>query len=83
MPSDQLNALLHFAQPEVFAEAGFAERSKRLEATAPVLYLQVDCRFLALKGQAYARCARVLAYVREGLQRNPVECGFDGGRKAF
>ena len=46
MPTDKLDSLLHFAESNVFTRAGFLEHGQGLEATTPVLHLQVDhCPF--------------------------------------
>ena len=46
MPTDKLDSLLHFAEPNVCTRAGFLEHGLRLETTTPDLHLEVDrCPF--------------------------------------
>src|SRR6266487_689868 len=49
VPTDQFDSLLHFAEPNMLAEANLLEHSQWLKATAPILYLQADRRRVALK----------------------------------
>src|SRR5690348_17250705 len=83
MPTNQLDSLMHFAQPNVFTKARLVEDCQWLEATATILHLQVDLRSLALERQACRRCARVLTHIGERLLGHPEESCFNGGREAF
>src|SRR5437588_1652024 len=65
MPTNQLDSLMHFAQPKVFSKASLVEYCLWLEARATILHLQVDRRPLALKRQACRGRTRVLAHIGE------------------
>src|SRR5205807_6027102 len=83
MPTNQLDSLMHFTQPNVFTKTGLVEYCQWLEATATILHLQVDPRPLALKRQACCSGVRVLTHIGERLLRNPEESRFDRWRQAL
>ena len=83
LPTDKLDSLLHFAEPNVFTKAGLLKHSQGLEATTPVLHLQVDHCLSTLKCKTRQKCACVLVRVGECLLRNPEERRFDHWRQTF
>src|SRR5439155_26458590 len=48
LPTDHFDSLLHFAEPNMLAEASLMEHSQLLKGTAPVVYLQADRRLVVL-----------------------------------
>jgi hypothetical protein len=83
MPTNQLDPLMHFAEPNVFTKARLVEYCKWLEATATIFHLQVDPRPLALKRHACCGRVCVLTHIGERLLRNPEESRFDRWRQAL
>src|SRR6266566_9384211 len=83
MPTNQLDSLMHFTQPKVFAKTGLVEYCKWLEATSTILHLQVDPRPLALEHQACRGRACVLTHIGERLLRHPEKSRFDRWRQAL
>jgi hypothetical protein len=80
MPTDKLNSLSHFAQPNVLTRTGLVEHRQWLEATAPILQFQADRSHLTLKRKPCPCRARVLTHIGERLLCNPEESRFDRWR---
>src|SRR6266704_4933395 len=83
VPTDQFDSLLHFAEPNMLAEASLMEHSQWLKATAPILYLQPDRRRVALKRKTCPGRECMLACVGERFLRNPEKCRLNCWWQAF
>ena len=74
-PTDTVRSLLR--------KAGLLKHSQGLEATTPVLHLQVDHCLSTLKCKTRQQCACVLVRVGECLLRNPEERRLDHWRQTY
>src|SRR6266571_309399 len=83
VPTDQFDSLLHFAEPNMLAEARLLEHSQRLEATAPILYLQAYRQRVELKCKTRSGRTCMLACISERFLRNPEKCRLNRWRQAF
>src|SRR5260370_32841512 len=83
LPTDKLDSLLHFAEPNILTKASLLEHRKWLETIAPVLHLQEGHLPPALKRKTCLRRTGVLTHISKRLLRNPAEWRFNLRRQAL